>query len=105
MESQNEKINQLIDRLDVLLKRQDEFSKEINILRLELDILKTSETKLSAPTETIKKEISTPPAETLKSIAQEPSQISSSRQQFKAIHPTGTTPPPPITPKKTKKQE
>ena len=100
MESQNEKINQLIDRLDVLLKRQDEFSKEINILRLELDILKTSETKLSAPTETIKKEISTPPAETLKSIAQEPSQISSSRQQFKAIHPTGTTPPPPLPPKK-----
>lgn len=43
MENSFEKINQLHDKLDYLLKRQDEFSKEIDSLRLELNELKTDE--------------------------------------------------------------
>ena len=43
MENSFEKINQLHDKLNYLLKRQDEFSKEIDSLRLELNELKTDE--------------------------------------------------------------
>ena len=34
------KINELIDKLELLLKRQDEFSNEINALRTEINQLK-----------------------------------------------------------------
>lgn len=41
----NDKINQLLDKLESLLKRQDDFSREINVLRVEINRLKTSKTK------------------------------------------------------------
>ncbi len=41
----NDKINQLLDKLESLLKRQDDFSREINVLRVEINRLKTFETK------------------------------------------------------------
>lgn len=93
MEDRNNKINQLIDKLDVLLKRQDDFSKEINTIRHELDILKNSESKVAGATDTIKKEISVTRPEIEKRIVHEPSQIISSPQQSKGI-------PPPLPPKK-----
>lgn len=46
MDNQN-KINQLLDKLETLLQRQDQFSKEINSLRIEIYNLKSSETKSS----------------------------------------------------------
>ncbi len=42
------KINELIDKLELLLKRQDEFSNEINALRTEINQLKTSATEALA---------------------------------------------------------
>lgn len=44
MTNDQDKINQLLDKLDVLLKRQADFSREINSLRIEIDKLNTSET-------------------------------------------------------------
>lgn len=43
MTNHQDKINQLLDKLETLLKRQDDFSKEINYLRVEIERLKTSE--------------------------------------------------------------
>ncbi|MDZ4148064.1 MAG: DUF2339 domain-containing protein [Flavobacteriaceae bacterium] len=43
MTDNNDKINQLLDKLESLLKRQDDFSREINILRIELNKLKNIE--------------------------------------------------------------
>jgi uncharacterized membrane protein len=43
MEDNNEKINQLVDKMESLLRRQEDFSREINILRTELNQLKTPE--------------------------------------------------------------
>lgn len=43
MGDQQDRINQLLDRLESLIKRQDDFSKEINSLRLEIHRLKTPE--------------------------------------------------------------
>ncbi len=48
MTHNNDKINQLLDKLDILLKRQEDFSKEINILQIEILKLKTTENKLSS---------------------------------------------------------
>lgn len=44
MTNNQDKINQLLDKLETLLKRQDDFSREINNLRIEIDRLKTTET-------------------------------------------------------------
>ena len=41
--TENNNINQLLDKLDVLLKRQDSFSKEINDLREEINSLKNAQ--------------------------------------------------------------
>ena len=43
MTDNNEKINQLHEKLEALLKKQDDFSREVNILRFELNKLKNSE--------------------------------------------------------------
>lgn len=49
----NEKINQLQDRLESLMKRQEDFSKEITILRIEINYLKsTSYEKIAVKEET-----------------------------------------------------
>ncbi|MCS4436691.1 DUF2339 domain-containing protein [Aquiflexum gelatinilyticum] len=42
MSDNNEKINQLLAKLDTLLKRQEDFSNEINTLRIELNKLKAN---------------------------------------------------------------
>jgi uncharacterized membrane protein len=42
MSDNNEKINQLLEKLDTLLKRQEDFSNEINTLRIELNKLKAN---------------------------------------------------------------
>lgn len=42
MTDNNDKINQLIDKLESLVKRQDDFVSEINVLRIELNRLKNS---------------------------------------------------------------
>lgn len=42
MSDNNEKINQLLEKLDDLLKRQEDFSNEINMLRIELNKLKAN---------------------------------------------------------------
>lgn len=49
MKDNNEKMNQLLDRLESLLKRQDDFSREINNLKTEINRLKTSGTKEDKP--------------------------------------------------------
>ncbi len=55
MNEQNSSIQELLDKLDILTKRQDHFSKEINTLREEIHLLKVNETK-QAIIEDIKKE-------------------------------------------------
>jgi uncharacterized membrane protein len=45
MTDDNNRINQLHGKLESLLKRQDDFSKEINNLRVEINRLKTTETE------------------------------------------------------------
>jgi uncharacterized membrane protein len=54
MTDNNDKINQLLYKLESLLKRQDDFYREINILKTELHQLKTPETELSSKTEEVK---------------------------------------------------
>jgi len=48
------KINQLLDKLEILLKKQDDFSREINNLRIEINRLKTTETERETQNEDIK---------------------------------------------------
>src|SRR5690606_8470467 len=45
MTDNNDKINQLLERLETLLKRQDDFSREISNLQIEINRLKFTETK------------------------------------------------------------
>lgn len=45
MTENQDKINQLLAKLDTLLKRQDDFSREINNLKVEINSLKTAETE------------------------------------------------------------
>lgn len=47
MANQQDAINQLLDKLEVLLKRQEDFSKEINNLRCEINSLKNAATELA----------------------------------------------------------
>lgn len=54
MTDNNDKINQLLDKLESLLKRQDDFSREINSLQTEIHRLKTSETKQTTKNEEAK---------------------------------------------------
>lgn len=51
MTDNQDKINQLFDKLEILLKRQDAFSKEINNLRIELQKLQITETALNTEKE------------------------------------------------------
>ena len=55
MENQD-RINQLLDKLETLLKKQDDFSREINNLGIEIDKLKTSGTKQTNQKEEIEKD-------------------------------------------------
>ncbi|GGH18407.1 DUF2339 domain-containing protein [Sphingobacterium alkalisoli] len=50
MTENSQKINQLFDKLDLLLKRQNDFSREINDLRIELSKLKAAEQKTAPET-------------------------------------------------------
>jgi uncharacterized membrane protein len=52
MTDNQDNINQLLDKLESLLKRQDDFSREINNLRIEIDRLKTTETEQKTEKET-----------------------------------------------------
>lgn len=52
MTDNQDKINQLLDKLEFLLKRQDDFSREINNLRIEIDGLKTNDTEQKTEKET-----------------------------------------------------
>ncbi len=54
MTDNNDKINQLLDKLESLLKRQDDFSREINSLRTEIHRLKISETEQTTKNEEVK---------------------------------------------------
>ncbi len=54
MTDNNDKINQLLDKLESLLKRQDDFSREINSLRTEINQLKISETEQTTKNEEVK---------------------------------------------------
>lgn len=54
MADNNDKINQLFDKLETLLKRQDHFSKEINNLHIEINRLKFTETKQTIEQKEIK---------------------------------------------------
>ncbi len=45
MTNNNDKINLLLDKLETLLKRQDDFSREINNLRIEINRLKSTDTE------------------------------------------------------------
>ena len=42
MTDDNDKVNQLHDKLKTLMKRQDDFSREINNLRVEINRLKST---------------------------------------------------------------
>ena len=52
MTNNQDNINRLFDKLESLLKRQDDFSREINNLRIEIDRLKTTETEQKTEKET-----------------------------------------------------
>ena len=54
MTDNNDKINQLLEKLESLLKRQDDFSREINSLRTEIHRLKISETEQTTKNEEVK---------------------------------------------------
>lgn len=54
MTDNNDRINQLLDKLETLLKRQDVFSREINNLRVEINRLKTTETEQTTEKEEAK---------------------------------------------------
>lgn len=54
MTDNNDKINQLLYKLESLLKRQDDFSREINSLRAEIHRLKISETEQTTKNEEVK---------------------------------------------------
>ena len=54
MTDNNDKINELLNKLESLLRRQDDFSREINSLRTEIHRLKISETEQTTENEVIK---------------------------------------------------
>jgi len=54
MTDNKDKINQLLDKLETLLKRQDDFSREINSLRIEINRLNASEIRETSEKEEIK---------------------------------------------------
>ena len=45
MTDNQDQINQLLEKLDALMKRQNDFLREINTLRIEIDRLKNNETE------------------------------------------------------------
>lgn len=58
MTDNQDKINQLSDKLDSLLKKQDDFSREINHLRTEIDKLKATETEQTVEKEETEQDLS-----------------------------------------------
>ena len=50
MQENNDQINLLLDKLEILLKRQDNFLREINQLKGEINILKNSQTEAKSET-------------------------------------------------------
>ncbi len=56
MTDNNDKINQLLDKLEYLLKRQDDLSREINILRIEVNKLKNIEQEPVIVSEEVKQD-------------------------------------------------
>jgi uncharacterized membrane protein len=56
MTNNQNKINQLLDKLETLLKKQEDFSREINNLRIEINRLKTTETEQETKKEDIKQD-------------------------------------------------
>ncbi|WP_127846580.1 DUF2339 domain-containing protein [Psychroflexus aestuariivivens] len=56
MTNDQNRINQLSEKLEILLRRQDQFSKEIRTLQSEINNLKTSESENTSERQKIKKE-------------------------------------------------
>ena len=56
MTDNQDKINQLLSKLENLLKRQDDFSRDINSLRIEINRLQSSETEKKAEKVDIKED-------------------------------------------------
>ena len=56
MINDNDKINQLADKLEVLLKRQNDFLAEMNKLRVEINQLKSTEQEQTAEKEKIERD-------------------------------------------------
>ncbi|MBX2930046.1 MAG: DUF2339 domain-containing protein [Saprospiraceae bacterium] len=69
MDTANEKMRQLHEKLELLLSRQDEFSKEINLLRDEINLLKAvgSQQAMTPPPQPVQE----PPVEPAPAIAQQ----------------------------------
>lgn len=88
-----ERINQLVDRLESLVKRQDDFSKEINSLRTELNRLKIAEVEQQAEQEPSK--VSASIIDVALEIKKEKLDTAYQTASQKA---TKETPPPPIVP-------
>lgn len=56
MTDHHDKINQLLDKLEILLKRQDDFSREINTLRVEINELRTAKAEQTTEKEKTEQE-------------------------------------------------
>lgn len=56
MTNNNDKLQQLVEKLEDILKRQDEFSREINSLRTEINQLKASDTVLEDKKEDVEQQ-------------------------------------------------
>ncbi|MDZ7612728.1 MAG: PspC domain-containing protein [Flavobacteriaceae bacterium] len=52
MSDRQDQINQLLNRLETLLKRQEDFTKEVQVLRDEIILLKRSQTGITSEKET-----------------------------------------------------
>lgn len=92
MTDNNDKINQLLDKLETLLKRQDDFSREINNLQIEINRLKTTETKQAEKEE---EKLDRPITDTDFEIKKEKitADYQTTQQQAKKEPPTQTIPP------------
>ena len=79
MTDNNDRINQLLDKLETLLKKQSDFSAEINALRVEIDRLKTA---LKEQT-TVKEEIKQDSTATSKDFENKKEEIETSYKYYK----------------------
>ena len=64
MTDNQDKIDQLLDKLETLLKRQEDFSIEINSIQIEVDRLTTTKPRPLTKNDEIKKENITPKSQT-----------------------------------------